>query len=411
MGFCLLFAVCANAQNGASEHYLAQPSGISDMTSNQSAQALEEPSWQEAEQQYKTAIAEQARQSQKAQKQIQSLNSDIAQKQAAVERKQSEADSANKNIEILRQNLLDKKKILIPKDPWREIDGEKKYLSADSGFVKFSGQIQEITPNGIRVLGKYGNSSQKEYFVLNFPYPFEAGESIDPEKNYAAFENGEFHFITQDGYAKTLPKLNYGKPCDRPENADSVEFAAQQLNDSDNAQITNAIKHAESKQADLDAARKDLDVAKKSLQDFLDANEAARKAAMQKITEARGLALKTLQKQADKDDYEALLRMGERYRNGEDVETNLAKADEYFNKADEAKKAINKLNEQAAKQQKFNVNLVLADKGQIASIIYVGKCYRDGEGVEKDLNKAREYFRKASDMGSREAAQLFIDCK
>jgi TPR repeat protein len=409
IGFCLSFAVCANAQNGASERYHAQPSGFSDMTSNQSAQALEEPSWQEAERQYKTALAEQAKQSQKAQKQIQdqiqSLKSNIEQKQAAVEQKHSEADSAKKYIETLRQNLLDKKK-LIPKDPWREIYGEKKYLSADSGFVKFSGQIQEIAPNGIRVLGQYGNSPQEEYFVLSFPNGFEVGESIDTGQNYAAFENGEFHYVTVDGYAKSLPKLNYGKPCDRPKNADSVELAAQQLNDSDNERITNAIKNATFKEADIDAAEKALNAAQQALQDFLDANEAARKAAMQKIKAAQGLALKTLQKQADKGDSEALLRMGVRLRNGEDVETNLAKADECFKKADEAKQAINKLNEQAVKQQKFIRNLTLADRGDVECMIFVGKCYRDGNGVEKDLTKAREYFRKASDKGSAEATKL-----
>jgi TPR repeat protein len=44
-------------------------------------------------------------------------------------------------------------------------------------------------------------------------------------------------------------------------------------------------------------------------------------------------------------------------------------------------------------------------------MISAGKCYRDGDGVEKDLNKAREYFQKASDLGSIEAAQLLNDCK
>ena len=66
----------------------------------------------------------------------------------------------------------------------------------------------------------------------------------------------------------------------------------------------------------------------------------------------------------------------------------------------------NKLNALTASLARFNKNVGLADKGQLESIIIVGKCYRDGDGVQKDLSKAREYFQKASDMGSEEGAKL-----
>ena len=105
--------------------------------------------------------------------------------------------------------------------------------------------------------------------------------------------------------------------------------------------------------------------------------------------------------------------MVEFYRDGYGFEKDTNKAAEYFKKADEATKAIanradeeTKLNEQAARQQKFNKNLVLADHGQLESIIYVGKCYQDGIGVGTDLRKARVYFQKAADMGSAEGAKL-----
>jgi TPR repeat protein len=370
MGFCLLFAVYTNAQYGPSGRYQTE--------------------WQ-----YKVALAEQ----QQNQDRIDSLKSDV-------EQKQIEADSAKKYFETLRQSLLDDKKKLIPRDPWREIYGEKKYVSAGSGFVKFSGQIQEIAQNGIRVFGQWGNSENVEYFVLNFPYHFGVGESIDPTKIYAAFKDGTFHYITEDGYAKTLPKLNYGNPCTRPENGLATEIAAQQLNDEDNEQIKNANENATSKQADLDAAQK-------ALRDFLGA-----------IKATQDLALKTNQEQADKGDPAALRRMGERYRDGEGVEKNLAKSVEYFQKADEANAAeVNrideeyKLKEQAARQEKFNKNLDLAnkgyisrDKGSINSIIYVGRCYRDGNGVGKDMSEAREYFQKACDLGSNEAVKLLSTC-
>lgn len=395
---CLLFAVCAYAQ--------APNAGTNQIQANLD-QAKQTAKRQQAEQQYEIAMSAQAEQNQAAQKKIQTkidgLKSDIQKMTEDLVRKQRETDWANQNIETLRQHLLDQKKT-IPKDPWREIGGETKFLSVNSGYVIFSGQIQEVTQNGIRVLGRHGNTPQEEYFVLNFPYHFDAGESIDPEKELVAFENGKFSYITEDGYAKTITKLNYGKPCARPANADSVELAAQQLNSSDMEQITNAVKNATTKQAELDIVKNALDAAQSSFQYFLKTNQ--------------DMALKNNQEQADKDDPAALRRMGERYRDGDGVVTNLATAAEYFKKADEAREVMvrkiiaeNDAKEQAAKVQKFNVNLILADKGQLVSMIFVGMCYRDGEGVEKNLDKAREYFRKASDMGSTEASQLYYDCK
>jgi TPR repeat protein len=139
---------------------------------------------------------------------------------------------------------------------------------------------------------------------------------------------------------------------------------------------------------------------------------------------AAALALKRNQEQADEGDPAALHRMGERYRDGDGVKKDLAKAAEYFKKADVAAEAMakrineeNKLKEQAAKQQNFIRILVSADRGSLDSMIHVGKCYRDGDGVEKDLNKAREYFRKAAGLPGGdfktklEAANLISTCE
>jgi hypothetical protein len=131
---------------------------------------------------------------------------------------------------------------------------------------------------------------------------------------------------------------------------------------------------------------------------------------------AVALVIENNQEEADAGDPAAASRMGELYRDGEGVEKNLAKADEYFKKADEANAAIikqkneeSKLKEQADKQQKFIRILALADKGQVESMINAGKCYRDGDGVGKDLSRAREWFQKASSLGSTEAMQLLFD--
>lgn len=335
---------------------------------------------------------------------IDSLNEEIASKM-------QDAKNAQSAVEFLKKQFSDSKK-LIPRDPWREIYGEKKYvMSASSGFVKFSGQIQENAPNGIRIWGEYGDTKNEEYFLLNFPYHFGIGESIDPTKIYVALEDGKFSYVTEDGYAKTLPKLNYGKPCTRPKNADLVENAAQQLTPLEESQLNIAESSAKEKTENAVAAIQNLQI-------FLDELEAAHKAAIQKIKTAQALALKTDQEQADKGDPIALRRMGERYRDGNGVEKDFAKAAEYFKKVDEANEAEakrineeNKLKELIAKQQNFIRILDCADRGSLECMISAGKCYRDGNGVEKDLNKARKYFQKASDLGSTEAAQLLFDCK
>jgi TPR repeat protein len=250
--------------------------------------------------------------------QLQSLKDDEATKL------QGESD-AQTSVEVLLKKFLDSKK-LIPKDPWREIDGDKKYvMSADSDFVKFSGQIQQVATNGVLVLGQCGNSLDVEYFILNFPYRIGEGENIDPLQFYVAIEDGKFSYLTEDGSSKSVPKLNYGNLCARPSNADLVELAAQQLTPEEESQLNNAKSVAEQEKAMAVAAQKQL-------QDFLDQNDAGRIAAIQK-KKTEQLALKFNQDQADKGDPIGLLRMGERYRDGDGVPKDLDKAREFFGKA------------------------------------------------------------------------------
>jgi hypothetical protein len=62
-------------------------------------------------------------------------------------------------------------------------------------FTAHCGQIQEITPKGVRIWGRYGNGENTEYFLINFPYHFGEGESIDPTKIYAALYDGTFSYV------------------------------------------------------------------------------------------------------------------------------------------------------------------------------------------------------------------------
>lgn len=320
--------------------------------------------------------------------------------QSEIVAKESEAQSAHVAINRLRSMFVEEKKI-IPRDPWRLIYGEKRYVnSSGSNFVKFSGQIQEVAPNGIRVLGQYGVSKNLEYFVVNFPYDFKAGESVDPEKIYVAIEDGNYTYVSEDGYAKSLPKLNYGSPCVAPPKGKEIELAAQQLS----PQQENQIKEAEQ----IAKIKDDLVIeAKQRLKIGLYQIAAVQKQAADEMSQAKMQALNYDLDFANKGDMFALKRMGERYRNGDGVEKDLKKADEYRRKSDAAIQAEanriaeeNRLAEQAALKEKFLKNLHLADDlNNVQSTLYVEKCYRYGLGTEIDLSMADKYHAKAVSLG------------
>lgn len=108
----------------------------------------------------------------------------------------------------------------------------------------------------------------------------------------------------------------------------------------------------------------------------------------------------------------------ERIQDGAKVKKRPDRDGEYFQKlAEVAEREAGRIQEenkrkvQAARLKKFYWNLEQAEKGSTSALIYIGKCYRSGDCVEKDLKTAKDYFRKASDLGSIEAAQLISTCE
>jgi len=53
-----------------------------------------------------------------------------------------------------------------------------------------------------------------------------------------------------------------------------------------------------------------------------------------------------------------------------------------------------------AEARALQSNQAAAAKGDLFGLMRMGERYRDGDGVEKDLGKARDYLQKASDAGS-----------
>jgi hypothetical protein len=359
----------------------------------------------------------------------------LKQKAAQLESQRSESEFENDHLRA--------KQMFKPTDPWRLLDG-KIYNAKDKSWVQFTGHILEVKPTGILVHGDFGppleaGYGERDYFVDNFPvktHPIADGEAITSPMSFVAHLGAEssiyqYTNTTIDLRVNTVRRLDYGKIVDSPppdiaKQWDNIVIVGgadtritKELDDNKNElskielQLSVVSSDYNTKEqsimSEYDAKIKDLpNVYAKQLKD--------KEAEKQRATAEKVLALD--QAQADKGDPVALLHMGERYRDGNGVEKDSAKANEYFKKADEATAAEekrineeNKRNEQAAKQQRFIRILSLADRGSTESMISAGKCYRDGDGVEKDLNKAREYFQKASDLGSIEAAQLLNDCK
>ena len=58
----------------------------------------------------------------------------------------------------------------------------------------------------------------------------------------------------------------------------------------------------------------------------------------------------------------------------------------------------------AAQERALKANQQLADSGDAFGLLRMGERYRDGDGVPKDLNKAHDYFTKAAAAGSSTAA-------
>jgi TPR repeat protein len=66
---------------------------------------------------------------------------------------------------------------------------------------------------------------------------------------------------------------------------------------------------------------------------------------------------------------------------------------------------------QAAAARALKVNQDAAAKGDMFGLLRMGERYRDGDGVEKDLGKAREYLQKAADAGSPTAKEELANLK
>jgi TPR repeat protein len=214
-----------------------------------------------------------------------------------------------------------------PRDQWRVIDGTPNYAKGDD-WVEFAGKVLEIQPGkGVRLEGNYnrigsgatmyytGNNYSAfnyEFFVANFPYDVAEGDIISVADRFTAHKTSTYTYKTTAGGSRTIRQIDYGTPYAPP------ALTPEQI------------------------------AAAKAAQEKANVNAKANAAAQKQATADR--ALKFNQDAAAKGDMFGLLRMGERYRDGDGVEKDLAKAKEYLQKAADAgsptaKEELSKLNQ------------------------------------------------------------------
>ena len=192
------------------------------------------------------------------------------------------------------------------KDPWRKI-GTSTNRAFGTGWVEFQGIVQEARTNGAVFKGAWGQvlaiqpwstpSGQLDngriqygtiygdslFFVDDFPYPATGGQIY---VDMMARAGGYFSYTNADGQSVKVPRLVYGMPC--------VKIWSPE---------------------EIAAAQEKVEAQKQAVEDRVLVNN--------------------LMLAYEGDPY-GLLRMGERYRDGEGVPKDLAKSREYLSQAADA---------------------------------------------------------------------------
>lgn len=285
---------------------------------------------------------------------LESQDSMLKQKAAQLEAEKSRAESENAHIQA--------KLLFQPKDQWRNLDG-KICNAKDKDWLHFNGRVLEVKTNGILIAGDFGpplepGFGERNYFVENFPsdtYAFADGEELTTNMNFVAHLGGKttFQFTHSkiDLGVETVRRLDYGKIVTSPP-ADLVQ-----------------------KQFNINTSG--IDISQLAMQ--LDANTKEQSEIESKLSQVKGDFAK--ESDAVTQDYEVKIQ------NVPAVLAKLAKE-----KEDEKKRAV------LDKVLKFNQDA--ADKGDPYGLLRMGERYRDGDGVPKDLVKAKDYLTKAAATGS-----------
>lgn len=110
---------------------------------------------------------------------------------------------------------------------------------------------------------------------------------------------------------------------------------------------------------------------------------------------------------AESGDEASMAHMGRAYRDGKGVEKDLIKAADWMRKAvdknptwkNELFDILWTIGTPESHKEMISISMEYVESGDGAIMARLGRAYRDGKGVEKDLDKAAEWMRKAMDKG------------
>ena len=115
--------------------------------------------------------------------------------------------------------------VFTPEDPMRTMVDDNKTLNVSAlrgkdGWVRFEGKVVEVQPNGIRLQGYYDGYGSDEdtvdFFVAHFPYNAAEGDWVGTHLFYLAKEAGTYTYTTVFGGSRTIRKLEYEIPYTPP---------------------------------------------------------------------------------------------------------------------------------------------------------------------------------------------------
>jgi TPR repeat protein len=126
-------------------------------------------------------------------------------------------------------------------------------------------------------------------------------------------------------------------------------------------------------------------------------------------------AVKIYRRGVELGDVDAMAFLGEMYREGLGVKLDNKKAERLFRAAADRGHAVAQdklaflLDAEKKHEEAFRYYALAADQGYTYAETNLGCCYRDGEGTEVDLGKARYWFERAAAKGHETAINALAD--